>query len=29
MSPVGKSLLLKKVGDEVEVNAPGGYSVTK
>lgn len=24
LSPVGKSLLLKKVGDEVEVNAPGG-----
>ncbi|WP_338818854.1 Transcription elongation factor GreA [Moorella thermoacetica] len=24
ISPVGKSLLLKKVGDEVEVNAPGG-----
>ncbi|MGI9953240.1 GreA/GreB family elongation factor [Moorellaceae bacterium AZ2] len=24
LSPVGKSLLLKKVGDEVEVKAPGG-----
>jgi len=24
LSPVGKSLLLKKVGDEIEVNAPGG-----
>ncbi len=24
LSPVGKSLLLKKVGDEVKVNAPGG-----
>lgn len=24
LSPVGKSLLSKKVGDEVEVNAPGG-----
>ncbi|MBE3588777.1 MAG: GreA/GreB family elongation factor [Thermoanaerobacteraceae bacterium] len=24
LSPVGRSLLLKKVGDEVEVNAPGG-----
>lgn len=24
LSPVGKSLLLKKIGDEVEVKAPGG-----
>lgn len=24
LSPVGKSLLLKKVGDEIKVNAPGG-----
>ena len=24
LSPVGKSLLLKRIGDEVEVNAPGG-----
>jgi len=24
LSPVGKSLLLKKPGDEIEVNAPGG-----
>ncbi|GAB7389021.1 hypothetical protein BSNK01_28590 [Bacillaceae bacterium] len=24
LSPVGKSLLLKKVGDEIQVNAPGG-----
>ncbi len=24
LSPVGKSLLLKKVGDQIEVNAPGG-----
>jgi len=24
LSPVGRSLLLKKVGDEIEVNAPGG-----
>ncbi len=24
LSPVGKSLLLKKVGDEIEVKAPGG-----
>jgi Transcription elongation factor len=24
LSPVGKSLLLKKVGDEIEINAPGG-----